>query len=94
MNDEELKQELNDLHLQLNQEMSESGKLDNETVASLKRIAGDIQRLLERQSGQDTPAPETDTDSLEAMAVGFEVEHPQLAALLTRFNYLLGNMGI
>lgn len=96
MNQDELRQELNELHLQLSRELDDNGKLDETTAASLKQIAADIERLLQRQidSADPVAADELDTSSLESLAVGFEVEHPQLASLINRVNYLLGNMGI
>lgn len=95
MDSDSLKTELNELHQELARELAEPGTLDPETLNSLKRVAGDIERLIQRQQRSETiEDSEVDTHSLEAMAVAFEVEHPHLAAVLNRVNYLLGNMGI
>lgn len=96
MNQDELKSELATLHQQLQELLDSQDQLDEETAGSLRQVASDI-ALLQEKSAENSPVekPQTlDPNSLEAMALGFEVEHPQLADMLKRFNVLLGNMGI
>lgn len=61
---------------------------DRET---LKRIAADIQSLLERTGAADEPKL---SDRLQAAVTRFEVTHPDLTAALTQVSKKLGDMGI
>lgn len=85
MNAEQLRKALEQLH----DELSRSPQLDDETLRLLRDVVGDASRL-EAPAG----APSPHAHRLEAVAVGFEAEHPTLAAALRQFIDLLGKAGV
>jgi len=74
---------------QLHDELSHAPQLDEETRRLLRDVVNDASRL-------DAPAgaPSPHAHRLEAAAVGFEAEHPTLAAALRQIIDLLGKAGV
>jgi hypothetical protein len=83
-----LKQSLAQLHAQLAQapRLDESAK--QRLHAALAQIEQRIQQGSVAAAGDATPHP------LEALAVGFEADHPSLAASVRQFIDLLGQAGL
>jgi hypothetical protein len=90
MNDarDSLQQALTRLHA----ELARSTRLDDKSRTGLRAALADIEkRLEERGSAGDKPA---EPHGLDSLAVGFEAEHPSLAASLRQFIELLGQAGL
>lgn len=85
MNPEQLRRALEQLH----EELSRAPQLDEATRRLLREVVGDANRL-------DLPAGTESSHAhrLEAAAVGFEADHPTLAAALRQFIDLLGKAGV
>lgn len=86
MKPDELRSTLEALH----RELSQSPQLDERTQALLAQLVDDARRI----AGDAAPAPAAKPHGLEAIAVGFEAEHPTLAAGLRQFIDLLGKAGV
>lgn len=90
--DSNLKTSLKTLHASL----ANAGPVDEELLALLKQLDGDIKTLLERGA---EPAPgETTTYGLaertQELSAKFAVKHPQLEPALRELGTILSNMGI
>jgi hypothetical protein len=86
MADEDLRTLLRQLHARLHQAKS----IDGDTRELLATVSADIEGTLVRsEAADDSHGP-----VLEALAVKFEAEHPQLAALLRQIAATLSNAGI
>jgi hypothetical protein len=90
--DSNLKTSLKSLHANL----ANAGPVDEELLALLKQLDGDIKTLLERGA---EPAPgETTTFGLaertQELSAKFAVKHPQLEPALRELGTILSNMGI
>jgi polyhydroxyalkanoate synthesis regulator phasin len=89
MNDDELRQLLEDLH----QRIESTDTVDEEGREMLNHLSMDIRNLLER-----TGEPHRDTtkeiNSLEESIRHFEVTHPTLTATLSQMLNILNNAGI
>jgi hypothetical protein len=86
MQPEELHRTLETLH----RELSRSPQLDERTRMLLDQLVDDARRV-----GRSTDAvPASSPHGLDALAVGFEAEHPTLAAALRQFIDLLGKAGV
>jgi hypothetical protein len=82
---------------QLHTELMRTPQADDASKRLLREVLGDIERLLSAAGA--APAPGTASrlapqSRLEALAVGFEVEHPALAASLREFIGLLERAGL
>jgi hypothetical protein len=87
MNSETMKKTLQALR----QELARASELDEESRQRLR----DIMRDAEGLGPSATSAPETlHRHSLEEVAVGFEIEHPTLAAVLHELVDLLAKAGL
>jgi hypothetical protein len=87
MNSETMKKTLDALR----QELARASALDEESRQHLR----DIMRDAEGLGAPSASAPPTlQRHSLEELAVGFEVEHPTLAAVLHELIDLLGQVGL
>jgi hypothetical protein len=73
----------------VHERLSEAGSVDTGTRELLTQVMGDIERALGRQG-----TVQANTPRLEALAVKFEADHPDLAASVRRLVDLLGNAGI
>jgi hypothetical protein len=82
-------QNLRELLAQVHQRLSQPSPLDPESRQMLRTVMGDIERAL----GPGGEAPGA-TARLEALAVRFEADHPQLAELLRQVIDSLGKAGI
>jgi hypothetical protein len=85
MNPEQLRRALEQLH----DELSRAPQLDDAARRLLREVVGDANRL-DRPKGTASPH----AHRLEAVAVGFEAEHPTLAAALRQLIDLLGKAGV
>ena len=90
--DSNLKTSLKTLHANL----ANAGPVDEELLALLKQLDGDIKALLER--GADPAPGETTTFGLaertQELSAKFAVKHPQLEPALRELGTILSNMGI
>lgn len=76
----------------LHRELAGSPRLNESSRAALRQALGEIEARLARP---DAAAPAAAAPhGLEALAVGFEADHPALAASLRRFIELLGQAGL
>jgi len=93
---DKLSDAIEDLHQTLNQ----TPLVDEGPRSQLRELLVDIGRLLERPDLVNEPAAELPTADdahhhrLENMAVGFEAEHPALAANLRQIVDALGKAGL
>jgi hypothetical protein len=87
MNPETLKKTLTALH----QELSRAPALDEQSRQLLREIMRDVEGL-----GPSPPAApaEVRRHRLEELAIGFEIEHPTLAAGLRQLTDLLAKAGL
>jgi hypothetical protein len=101
MTDETLRQLLARVH----ERLSSSGTIDPETREMLTTVMSDIEAALHKGPGGAMPSVASAPVSaearvaaakprLEALAVRFEAEHPQLAQSLRRLGELLAQAGI
>lgn len=81
---------------QLHEELLRQPSLDPETIAELRSLADDIQKLLAREN--PTPAPEGSDENLSSrlqnLIEQFEAQHPQLTKTLSMIAERLSDMGI
>jgi hypothetical protein len=87
MNAETLKQALTRKH----DELARAAALDDQSRQLLRDIMGDV---AEPGPSGALPARSLRKDRLEALAIGFEAEHPTLAAGLREFADLLAKAGV
>lgn len=87
MNPENLKKTLTALH----QELSGAPALDEQSRQLLREIMRDVEGL--GPSPSSAP-PEVRRHRLEELAIGFEIEHPTLAAGLRQLTDLLAKAGL
>jgi hypothetical protein len=88
-----LKQSLDHLHA----ELARAPKLDENARQRLRAALADIERRLRASEGEPPVAVRPGggaSHPLEALAVGFESEHPTLAASVRRFIDLLAQGGL
>ena len=76
---------------QLHAELSQAPDMDEGSRALLREVLADIERLLREGAAPTTGAA---PHRLEAAAVGFEADHPDLAASVRQFIDLLGQAGL
>ncbi|HXN10294.1 MAG TPA: DUF4404 family protein [Steroidobacteraceae bacterium] len=76
---------------QLHADLAGAAQVDEHTRQLLRSLLGDIERLLREG---ETPGGAQVPHRLEALAVGFEADHPTLAANLRQFIDLLGRAGL
>jgi hypothetical protein len=81
-----MSQELNALLARLHEELASSPVVDADARRLLSVVVADIEKL--GVATQATPG------GLEELAVGFEVDHPGLAAALRQVADVLGKAGI
>jgi hypothetical protein len=87
MNPDTLKQTLAALH----QELSQAPTLDEQSRQLLREIMSDVERL----GPSPAAAPPTlHRHRLEELAIGFEIEHPTVAAGLRQLMDLLAKAGL
>ena len=91
MNDDELRQLLEDLH----QRIESTDTVDEQGREMLNHLSMDIRNLLER-TATDEPRRDTskEVNSLEESIRHFEVTHPTLTATLSQMLNILNNAGI
>jgi Domain of unknown function (DUF4404) len=84
MNAEQLRRALRELH----EELQRAPQLDDAARALLDELVADARRI-----GKPSAAP-AQAHRLEALAVGFEADHPTLAAALRQLIDLLAKAGV
>jgi hypothetical protein len=91
MNDEELRQLLEELH----RKIEETDSVDEKGRELLSHLSVDINNLLER-TGQEEElrGEEPELGRLEESVRHFEVTHPSLTAALSQLLNILNNAGI
>ena len=87
-------QELRKLIEQQNAEIQNTRSVDKKGQELLLHLEADINDLLGRTEGNVTPVHPTTIQRLEEGLSHFEVTHPELTALLSRFLEALSNVGI
>jgi hypothetical protein len=83
-----LKQSLAQLHA----ELARAPRLDEDARQRLHAALAQIERRM--HEGSVAPAGDATPHPLEALAVGFEADHPALAASVRQFIDLLGQAGL
>jgi hypothetical protein len=76
----------------LRSELARAPSLDEKSRGTLHTALTDIERRLQKQGA--APAADAAPHGLESLAVGFEADHPSLAASLRQFIDLLGKAGL
>jgi hypothetical protein len=88
----------NDLrnHLaKLHEDLAGAERLDAQSKLLLAQVTQDIRRLMDAPDADRGPTLNaTLPDRLEASAIGFEADHPALAASVRKLVDLLGQVGI
>jgi len=91
MNDDELRQLLEELH----QKIEATDSLDEQGREMLAHLSADIRSLLERTGDEQTTSETTgEVNRLEESIRYFEVTHPTLTATLSQMLNILNNAGI
>jgi hypothetical protein len=88
MTSENLKKTLATLH----QELSRAAKLDEPSRRALHQLMREAEKLPPSAAGAD--APNLERHRFERLAVGFEAEHPDLAASVRELMDLLVKAGM
>ena len=86
----ELRQALARLH----QLLAGTPQLEASSQRLLRELLQDIERVLSRSAATAAPRPPEAQSRLQSLAVGFEADHPALAAGLREFVDLLGRAGL
>lgn len=89
MNDDELRQLLEELH----QRIESTDTVDEQGREMLNHLSMDIRNLLER-TGEPRRDTSKEINSLEESIRHFEVTHPTLTATLSQMLNILNNAGI
>lgn len=89
MSEEPLRKLLERVH----ERLGRAGSLDERSREMLTKVMGDIDRALNRPRDKGTERIDA-APRLEALAVRFESEHPQLAGVLRQVIDALGKAGI
>jgi polyhydroxyalkanoate synthesis regulator phasin len=91
MNDDELRQLLEELH----QKIETTSSVDEKGRELLNHLSMDIRSLLERTGGEEPRrATSGEVNRLEESIRHFEVTHPTLTATLSQLLNILNNAGI
>jgi hypothetical protein len=88
------KGQLNELLKQLHAELGRTDSVDAESRDTLRKLAKDIQDLLDRAEGDETPGYQSLLDQLRSTIVQFEVSHPRLSLAIAQVINALADMGI
>jgi hypothetical protein len=83
--------ELHELLRRLHAELERTPALDDESRRLIDVVTSDVRRL---GSGEVASGNDATPGGLEALAVRFEADHPQMAAALRQVADLLGKAGI
>ncbi|MET3130398.1 hypothetical protein AAKU55_000651 [Oxalobacteraceae bacterium GrIS 1.11] len=89
--DSNLKTSLKNLHAQL----SGTASIDEELLALLRQLDGDIKQLIERRAAE--PADTTTyglAERTQEISAKFAAQHPQLEPALRELGNILSSMGI
>jgi len=78
----------------LHVELARAQRLDDMSRQMLHAALADIEQRLGQKENDAAPAEHAAPHRLEALAVGFEADHPSLAASVRQFIGLLGQAGL
>ncbi len=78
---------------QLHAELSQSDRVDAETLALLEKLTDDIHRALEERDIESTAALEPATSGLKDLLLKYEADHPQMSVAIGRVADALAAMG-
>jgi hypothetical protein len=78
--------------IRLQQEIARAPRLDEHSKQRLRAALAEIERQIDQRGA--APAVSATPHPLEALAVGFEADHPAVAASLRQFIDLLGQAGL
>ena len=90
MTQDELVARLNELH----RELAQADKVDAETLALLRRLTDDVERLSGEQKSLQEPEAEPVASGIKDWLLKLEAEHPQLSASIGRVADALAAIGI
>jgi hypothetical protein len=76
----------------LRSELASAQRLDDESRGRMHAALAEIESRLQKKGA--APAADTAPHPLESLAVGFETDHPTLAASVRQFIDLLGQAGL
>jgi small-conductance mechanosensitive channel len=76
----------------LRSELTHAQRLDAQSRSKLHAALADIESRLQRKGA--APTADAAPHGLESLAVGFETDHPTLAASVRQFIDLLGQAGL
>jgi Domain of unknown function (DUF4404) len=89
------KQELRDALTKIHAELEHAPELDAQAQQLLREIMADVERITTAPPADETPESAIDNQSrIEALAVGFEADHPVLAGELRQIVNLLSSVGL
>ena len=86
-------EKLKSLVAQLHQELSDAKELPPGMEGEVAQVVGEMADLLPAES-EPTEEHHSALEKLEEYAVGFDAEHPKIAAALRQISVALGNIGI
>jgi hypothetical protein len=86
------KQQLLQTLEQLHKELSQTERVDPETLAELERLSGDIRSALAQRDAISADEVEP-VSGLKDLLLKYEAEHPQLSAAIGRVADALAAMG-
>ena len=79
---------------QLHEELTDQPQVDPETMAHLRTVMSDIDRMLQSQEKVAEEEAQSVTDRLQELLNRFEAEHPKLTGVIGRITDGLANLGI
>lgn len=79
---------------QVHAELSSAKSVDAETLALMRRLTDDIDRLLDERDDETRVDTEPVTSGLRDLVLKFEADHPQLAISIGKVADALAAMGI
>ena len=88
------RQRLVEMLRQLHAELAQAEGSDPETLALLRTLTDDIQRVLGKRRDESSGATEPATISLKNLLLKFEANHPELASAIGKIADGLAAMGI
>jgi ABC-type transporter Mla subunit MlaD len=78
---------------QLHEQLAQTQRADPETLAQLRKLTVDIERLLDENQDVSTPEAEPVTSGLRDLLLRFEADHPQLSVTVGKVADALAAIG-
>lgn len=88
------KKELVDSLQKLHEVLNDAQEVDEETLALLAHVRGDLERILQQQPEHADEEFDSAISPVKDWLLDFESRHPQVASLMEEITTLLGNLGI